>query len=60
MIKIHNRKIIVHIILFSLIGTSLVNTVNSNESKDTGLHCYACGAPIREKDTACKKCGAEL
>ncbi|MHA1451333.1 MAG: hypothetical protein ACTSRD_00560 [Promethearchaeota archaeon] len=24
------------------------------------LHCYACGAPIGEKDTACKKCGAEL
>ena len=26
----------------------------------SSLHCYACGAPIREKDTACKKCGAEL
>jgi hypothetical protein len=31
-----------------------------NISKDSDKHCYACGAPIREKDTVCKKCGAEL
>jgi hypothetical protein len=24
------------------------------------IFCYACGAPVREKDTTCSKCGAEL
>ncbi len=29
-------------------------------SQKSDLHCYACGNPIREKDTICSKCGAEL
>ncbi len=40
MIKIQNRKILVHIIILLLIGTGLVNIASSNDSKDTGLVGY--------------------
>ena len=33
---------------------------NQQADNESRLFCYACGAPIRDKDKICKKCGAEL
>ncbi len=40
---------------------SQIPQVKKEDSSDEeGKHCYACGAPVGEKDSSCSKCGAEL
>ncbi len=37
-----------------------ISDTKDESTDDDTLHCYACGVPIGEKFTTCKKCGAEL